>query len=45
MDLKFRYYVQLASGRWSEVNYDFYNSYKGNKKRSPFNILNDLNSK
>lgn len=43
INMKFRYYVQLASGRWSEVNYSFYEAYKGNKKRSPFNILDKLN--
>ena len=43
--MNFRYYVKLASGRWSEVNYSFYKSYKGDKKRSPFAILDKLNSR
>ena len=38
-----RYYVQCASGKWSEVNYSFYISYRGNKIKSPLNILDRLN--
>lgn len=41
--MKFRYYVQVANGKWSEVNYSFYMSYKGNKTKSPCNILKKLN--
>lgn len=41
--MKFRYYVQVANGRWSEVNYKFYVCYKGNKTKSPRNILDRLN--
>ena len=43
--MKFRYYVKLASRRWSEVDYSFYESYKGDKKKSAFAILDKLNSK
>lgn len=41
--MKFRYYVQCANGRWSEVNYSFYMSYDGKKIKSPCNILKQLN--
>lgn len=41
--MKFKYYVQCANGRWSEVNYIFYMFYDGNKIKSPLNILKRLN--
>lgn len=41
--MNYRYYVQLASGRWSKVSFEYYFQYKGNKIASPFNILDKLN--
>ena len=36
--MKQRYFVRLASGKWSEVNYKFYVEYDGEKKKSIFDI-------
>lgn len=43
--MKNRYYIQLASGRWIEVNYKEYNRYNGMKTASSLNILNELNQR
>lgn len=37
--MNFRYYVKLASGRWQQVRYSFWEQYDGEKKRTIFGII------
>ena len=41
--MNFRYYI-FSGDSWVECKYDTYSNWKGKKYRSPFNVLDDLNS-
>ena len=41
--MNFRYYIKEVYGRWREVPYSVYRTFKGEKTKSPCNILKELN--
>ena len=41
--MNFRYYI-FSGDSWVECGYNSYSNWKGKKYKSPFNVLDDLNS-
>lgn len=41
--MNFRYYI-FRGDSWVECGYNSYSSWKGQKYKSPYNVLNDLNN-